>query len=129
MSDLQVERGFSDRWQREFRQSRHPLGRALHRFVKFDELKKSSAAANYLYSRSTFNLIDDAKAVSNTPSVEAPHRLVVRVLDVVAALLLRVQGGNRAAHSGNDHAIEQRLASAVSGLTPTEELERLSLVQ
>ena len=33
---------FSERWQRDFRRSRHPLSRALHRMVKLEELKKCS---------------------------------------------------------------------------------------
>ena len=114
---------FFERWQREFRQSRHPLSRALHRMVELEELEKCSAAADYLYSRSTFKLIDDAKAISNTKTVESPHKPVVRLSDVAATLLLRVHGSYGTAPSGADHAIEQRLASALSALPNTTALD------
>ena len=81
---------FFERWQRDFRQSRHPLSRALHRMVKLEELEKCSGAADYLYSRSIFALIDAAKATSDAKTIQSPHNPIVRLEDVTVALLMRV---------------------------------------
>jgi len=115
--------GFFERWQSEFQASRHPLSRALHRVVQLDDLKERSEAEDYLYSRSTFKLIDDAKVLSKAQTVEAPHKPVVRLEDVAATLLLRV---HEQPHTGEDHAIDQRLTSALSSLPATEALKVVS---
>ena len=115
---------FLERWQREFRQSRHPLSHVLHRMVKLEALEQRSAARDYLYSRSTFKLIHDAKAISNTKTVEPPHGPVVRLSDVVTTLLLQVDGSDGTARSGADHEIERRLASTLSALSNTTALNK-----
>lgn len=118
---------FYERWQREFGLSRHPLSRALRRMVRLEELKKCSAMADYLYSRSTFKLIDDAKTINSTTTVERPHRPVVRLSGVVATLLLRVHGSPETAHDKGDQAIEQRLASTLRVLRSTAALDEARL--
>ena len=115
---------FSKRWVHDFRQSGHPLSDALHRMVKLNDLEDRSAAADYLYSRSTFKLIEDAKALSTRQIVEFPQNPVVRLEDVAATLLLRVHGLNGEAKTEADYPIERRLAFALSGLPSTEALQR-----
>jgi hypothetical protein len=118
------EGAFFERWQREFRQSRHPLRMALHRIVALKELEERSAAVDYLYSRSTFKLFADAKALSKAKTVEPPHNPMIRLEDVAATLLLRVHRSGGTAHTRADHTIEGRLAAVLNALPATDALDK-----
>jgi KAP family P-loop domain len=117
---------FFQRWENEFERTSHPLARALHGFVALEELRACSATADYLYSGSTFQLIDDAKWVSTSRTLSAGGEQghgVVRLYDVVAALLLRVNRPDRSANTRSSHEIEERLAEALGELRPTAALK------
>ncbi|HEX5079949.1 MAG TPA: hypothetical protein VFV80_12425, partial [Geminicoccaceae bacterium] len=116
---------FLERWPREFRQSRHPLRSALHRIVALRELEEQSTAINYLYSRSTFKLFNDAKILSKARVLEPPYNPLIRIEDVAAVLLLRLHRPDGTAQTRGDHAIEKRLASALSALPTTDALSKL----
>ncbi len=112
-------------WESLFARSGHPLGGALHGLVDLAELQARSREADYLYSTSTFALLDAAKPLAETrtlPTAGGTTQPVLRLADVAAALVLRVHPG-LAESSPTAHAIEEVLSRALKRWPPAPELQ------
>jgi hypothetical protein len=107
------------RWQQAFAASVHPLANVLNHHIRLADLQKASKQADYLYSSSTFDLLNEANQISElrTEFRDSDINVIISLKNILDAFLLRLAGEVR--HS-SVHVAEKELASMLSGLDATK---------